>query len=444
MTELPAITTVLPGVKSQALIARDKKVVSPSLTRDYPFTMKRGRGAWVWDADDNKFLDFTCGIGVTNVGHSHPKVTAAIKAQVDEFLHMAGTDYYYEGQVALAEKLGQMTPGTMPKRVFFTNSGTEAIEGALKLARKYTGRPKALAFSGAFHGRTYGSLSLSGSKPLHKKGYEPLLPGIIHVPYGYCYRCPINLTYPGCNIDCVDFIERMVFGKLADPHEVAAVFVEPMQGEGGYVNPPLEWHSRLRHLCDKYGILLVADEVQSGMGRSGHYFMMDHYGVVPDITCVAKGIASGLPLGAIVAKAEIMNWEPGSHGTTFGGNPVSCAAALATIAVMEEEGCLANATAMGARLMAGLHHLQTEYPQIGDVRGIGLMIGAELIDPDTGAHAKALRDAVVNTAFQQGFLLLGAGNSTVRFLPPLNVTIEEIDVGLDLFASALQRETSNA
>jgi 4-aminobutyrate aminotransferase len=423
MTALPKISTSLPGLHSRALIERDERVVSPSLTRDYPFTMKRGRGAWVWDADDNKFLDFTCGIGVTNVGHAHPVVNAAIKAQVDDFLHMAGTDFYYEVQVALAEQLARITPGDMPKRVFLTNSGTEAVEGALKLARKHTGRPKVLAFSGAFHGRTYGAM--------------------FNVPYGYCYRCPVNLTYPSCNIDCVDFIERMVFGKIADPHEVAAIFVEPMQGEGGYVNPPVEWHQRLRALCDKYGILLVADEVQSGMGRSGEFFMMSHYGIVPDITCVAKGIANGLPLGAIVARADVMDWEPGSHGSTFGGNPVSCAAALATIRVMEEEGCLANTVAMGARLTAGLRQLQQEFPQIGDVRSIGLMVGAELIDPDTGAHAKTLRDTLVNHAFERGFLLLGAGSSTVRFLPPLNVTADEIDAGLDLFAAALGSVTAS-
>jgi 4-aminobutyrate aminotransferase len=344
-------------------------------------------------------------------------------------------------QVALAEKLAGITPGDMPKKVFFTNSGTEAIEGALKLARKHSGRPKVISFSGSFHGRTYGSLSLSGSKPLHRAGYEPLLPAIIHVPYGYCYRCPVNLTYPGCDIDCISFIERHVFGKFADPGEVAAIFVEPMQGEGGYVNPPVEWHHRLRALCDKYGILLVADEVQTGMGRSGHFFMMDAYGVVPDITCLAKGIANGLPLGAFVARADVMDWEAGSHGTTFGGNPVSCAAALATILVMEEEGCLANATAMGARLTAGLRQLQQEYPQIGDVRGIGLMLGAEMIEPESGKPARELRDAIVHRAYEHRLLLLGAGKSTVRFLPPLNVTAGEVDFALDLFAAALAAST---
>jgi len=393
------------------------------------------------DVDGNIFLDMTAGIAVTATGHAHPQVVAAIQAQAANLIHMSGTDFYYEPMVELAEKLACRAPFPNGAKVFFSNSGAESNEGAIKLARYYTKRSSIVAFLGAFHGRTYGSLSLSGSKPLHKAGYEPIVPGIIHVPYGYCYRCPVNLTYPTCNIDCIEFIERMVFGKIADPYEVAAIFVEPMQGEGGYVNPPVEWHHRLRALCDKYGILLVADEVQSGMGRSGHFFMMEHYGVVPDITCIAKGIANGLPLGAIVAKAEVMNWEPGSHGTTFGGNPVSCAAALATIAVMEEEGCLANATAMGRRLMAGLHQLQSEFPHIGDVRGIGLMVGAELIEPETGVHAKQLRDTVVNTAFEKGILLLGAGSSTVRFLPPLNVTAAEIDVALDLFAAALSAAT---
>ncbi|MGH2542527.1 MAG: acetyl ornithine aminotransferase family protein, partial [Ardenticatenaceae bacterium] len=398
---------------------------------------KRGRGAWVWDLDDNKFLDFTCGVGVTNVGHANERVNAAIKKQVDEFLHMAGTDFYYSLQVEIAEALARITPGSGPKKVFLTNSGTESVEAALKLARKHTGRPKAIAFIGSFHGRTYGSLSLTSSKPVQRKGFEPLLGGILHVPYGYCYRCPINLVYPECEIDCIDHIERTVF-RYTDPHEVAAIFVEPMQGEGGYILPPPGWHEKLRALCDKYGILLVADEVQSGMGRTGRFFAMEHFGVVPDITCIAKGVANGLPLGAIVTKAELMDWEAGSHANTFGGNPVACAAALETIRIIEEEGLLDNAMAMGDRLLLGLGHLAEEHPTMGDVRGLGLMVGVELIDPETGAHAKKLRDLVSDNAFHLGALFLGAGPSTLRFLPPLNVTQHEIDLALDIFAKALQ------
>ncbi|MGB0389168.1 MAG: acetyl ornithine aminotransferase family protein, partial [Ardenticatenaceae bacterium] len=411
---MPAISSELPGRKTQALIKRDAKVVSKSYTRSYPFAMQLGEGAWVWDLDGNKFLDLTCGIGVTNLGHSHPRVNTAIKQQVDHFLHMAGTDFYYQLQVELAEELARITPGDGAKRVFFTNSGTESIEAALKLARKHTGRPKVISFVGSFHGRTYGSLSLSVSKPIHRQGYEPLLSGMIHVPYGYCYRCPINLTYPQCEIDCIDYIERHVFRHLADPHEVAAIFVEPMQGEGGYVLPPLGWHGKLRALCDKYGILLVADEVQSGMGRTGKFFAMEHFGVVADITCIAKGIANGLPLGAIVAKAEVMDWKRGSHANTFGGNPVACAAAVETIRIIEEEELLDNALSMGKRLMVGLNQLAEEHPTIGDVRGLGLMVGAELIDPQSGQQAKTLRDLTVNHAYHMGALLLGAGPATLR------------------------------
>ncbi len=433
---LPEIRTELPGPKTRALLERDERVISPSYTRGYPFAMARGAGSWVWDLDDNKFLDLTSGIGVTSVGHAHPRVNEAIKQQVDKFLHMAGTDFYYELQVETAEALARITPGEGPKRVFFTNSGTESIEAALKLARKHTGRPKAISFIGAFHGRTYGAMTLSGSKGLHRADYEPLVGGIHHVPYGYCYRCPINLTYPSCDIECVDFIERTVF-HYTDPHEVAAIFVEPMQGEGGYILPPPGWHAKLRALCDKYGILLVADEVQSGMGRTGRFFAMDHFGVEPDITCIAKGVASGLPLGAIVARRDLMDWESGSHANTFGGNPVACAAALATIRVMEEEGLLENATAMGERLLLGLGKLAEEHPTIGDVRGLGLMVGAELIDPETGQHAKKLRDIAADRAFYHGALLLGAGPSTMRFIPSLAINAHEIDLALDIFAQSL-------
>ena len=434
---LPDLRTPLPGPNTRALLARDDRVVSKSYTRGYPFSMKRGEGSWVWDLDDNRFLDMTCGVGVTNLGHGHPGVLAAVRAQLERFMHMAGTDFYYEQQVRCAEELARISPTSGAQRVFLANSGTEAVEGALKLARKHTGRPRVISFFGAFHGRTYGAMSLSASKPIHRQGYEPLVPGIIHVPYGYCYRCPIHLTYPACDIDCVAWIERNIFGKLTDPQEVAAIFVEPMQGEGGYILPPEGWMQRLRALCDAHGILLVADEVQSGMGRTGRFFAIEHTGVEPDVTCIAKGIANGLPLAAIVSRAELMDWAPGSHANTFGGNPVACAAAIAVIEAIEREGLLENATAMGQRLLHALAQLAQEHPTIGDVRGIGLMVGAELIDPERGTPAVALRDQSVDLAYERGVLLLGAGPSTVRFLPPLNVTAHEIDLAVDIFADAL-------
>ncbi|MCB9127808.1 MAG: acetyl ornithine aminotransferase family protein [Ardenticatenales bacterium] len=418
----PEFKTELPGPNVRALLARDHEVISPSYTRGYPFAIDRGRGAWVWDIDDNRFLDLTAGIAVTNLGHCHPKVNAAIHEQVDKFLHMSGTDFYYRLQVETAEALARITPGDGQKLVFFTNSGTESIEAAMKLARRHTQRPKIMAFIGSFHGRTYGSMTLSSSKPIHREGFGPLVEGVHHVPYG----APIESYY--------DSLFRYV-----DPKEFAAVFVEPMQGEGGYVLPPEGWMQSLRAFCDEHGILLVADEVQSGMGRTGQFFAMDHYGVVPDITCIAKGIANGLPLGAIVAKAEVMDWPSGSHANTFGGNPVACAAAMAVIQTIEEEGLLQNALNMGDRLQTGLKQLAQEHETIKEVRGLGLMVGAEMQDPATGGHAKKLRDHITDVAYEEGLLILGAGPSTIRFLPPINVSAAEVDLSLDLFAHALNR-----
>jgi 4-aminobutyrate aminotransferase len=428
----------LPGPKAARYVARDAVVMSPSYTRSYPFVMARGEGSFVWDVDGNKFIDFTTGVGVCQTGHAHPEVVKAIQEQVAKFLHMSGTDFYYPMQIELAERLAKLTPGNMNKKVFLTNSGTESVEGALKLARYHTGRLRAISFIGAFHGRTYGSLSLSSSKALQRKGFAPLLPGITQVPYGYCYRCDYNLTYPKCDVACIDYIDTVLFKRSVPPEEVAAIFVEPIQGEGGYVVPPPGWHERLRELCDRYGILLVMDEVQSGIGRTGKWFAIEHWGVVPDIVCIAKGLASGMPLGAFVARAPLMDWLPGSHGNTFGGNPVACAAGLATIRVIEEEKLLANATRMGKRIMDRLAVMERRHRSIGNIRGKGLMIGMEFVeDRNKKTPAPKLRDAVVEQAFRRGLLLLGCGPNGVRFIPPLNVDAETVDAALEVFEAAL-------
>lgn len=437
-TMAPEIQVTLPGPRASAEVARDAELISPSYTRSYPFVMDRGEGVWAWDVDGNRFLDLTAGIAVTSVGHSHPRVVEAIREQASKFLHMSGTDFYYELQVELAERFDEISPGVAPKRTFFCNSGAESVEGAIKLAKYATGRPRVISFIGAFHGRTMGALSVTGSKPIHRGGFAPLMPGVIHVPYGYCYRCPVNLSYPACDIACLDWIETEVFRHLTPPDEVAAVIVEPIQGEGGYVVPPPGFFEKLRGICDEYGIVLIADEVQSGIARTGRWWGIEHWGVTPDIICSAKGIANGMPLGAIIAPRETMDWPPGAHASTFGGNPVSCAAALATLNVIEEEGLLENATRMGERFTAGLEELAADQDVIGDVRGKGLMVGVELIEPETGDPAPALRNKVVQECFERGVLMLGAGKNVVRFMPALNITAEEVDLGLQIFSDALR------
>ena len=417
----PVIKTQLPGPKAAALIARDARAMSPSFTRAYPFVMDRGEGCWVTDVDGNRFLDFTAGIAVVSTGHSHPKVVAAIEEQARRFLHMSGTDFYYRSEIELAERLeAKILPGT-PARVFFTNSGAEAIEGAMKLARFTTGRPSYIAFIGGFHGRTFGALSLTASKASQRRGFAPLLSSVFHAPYPAASR----------NITTDDSLKRIeeLFATVAPPESVAAVFVEPIQGEGGYLVPPGDFLPRLRELTKKHGILLVADEVQSGMGRTGKLLAIEHTGVEPDIVCLAKGIASGLPLGAFIARAEQMSWPPGSHGSTFGGNPVACAAALATLDLIEE-GLMDNAARVGAVLKDGLREIGTGHQDVSDVRGLGLMLALELKTPE-------LASRLVQSAFERGLLLLTAGTRAVRISPPLVLTEDEAATGLEIIASAL-------
>jgi len=434
---VPDIKTALPGPKAKALIDRDKTVVSPSYTRGYPLVIERGSGATVEDVDGNVFLDCAAGIAVNSTGHSHPAVVKAITDQAQKFLHMSGTDFYYEPQVRLAEELAAIAPINGGVRSFFGNSGTEAIEACLKLARYTTGRQNIIAFIGGFHGRTMGSLALTASKAIQRRGFGPLLPGVYHAPYPDRYRCPIGSSPDSCAEACIDYIEHQLFTHLVSPDEVAAIVVEPIQGEGGYVVAPPAFLQRLRDLTTKHGILLVADEVQSGMGRSGKMFAIEYSGVEPDMIAIAKGIASGLPLGVAVARGGLMAWPPGAHASTFGGNPVSCAAALATIKLLRD-GLVQNAADVGAHLMKGLAALADTHRLIGDVRGRGLMVGVELVrDRKTKERATDERDAVVTAAFARGLLVLGAGKNAVRFSPPLVLTREEADTAIRIFDEAL-------
>ena len=428
---VPDVRTALPGPNGRALLERDARFVSPSYTRVYPLVVARGSGCVIEDVDGNLFLDFTAGIAVTATGHCHPEVVAAIKDQADKLLHMSGTDFYYEPQIALAQRLAEASPGPSPKRVFFTNSGAEALEAALKLARWHTQRSRVIAFFGAFHGRTYGAMSLSGSKLVHRRGFSPLVPDIHHVPYpGACDGCPA-----GC--DLVKMIEETLFRRTAPPEEVAAIFIEPIQGEGGYRVAPPGCLPALRELCDRHGMLLVVDEVQSGMGRTGKLFAVEHWGVEPDIICSAKGIASGMPLGAIIARDSVMDWPSGSHASTFGGNPVSCRAALVTLDLLER-GYMKNAHERGEQLRAGLRELAGRHECLSDVRGLGLMTAVDVVTEGGGPDPKA-RDAIVQTAFRHGLLLLGCGETGIRFCPPLCVTAREVESCLRLLNGVLAR-----
>ncbi len=436
-TTVPLIKTALPGPRAQALIDRDRAVVSPSYTRGYPLVIERGYGAMVEDVDGNVFLDCAAGIAVNSTGHAHPDVVRAITEQAGRFLHMSGTDFFYEPQVRLAEELSAIVPIAGGSRSFFGNSGTEAIEACIKLSRYSTARQNIIAFLGGFHGRSMGSLSLTASKAVQRRGFAPLLPGVYHAPYADCYRCPLGLRASDCAAECLDFIEHQLFVHLVSPDEVAAIVVEPIQGEGGYVVPPDQFLQRLRELTKRHGILFVDDEVQSGMGRSGKMFAIEYAGVEPDMIAIAKGVASGLPLGVAVARRGLMAWPPGAHASTFGGNPVSCAAAIETIALLKQQ-LVANSADVGAHLKAGLSALADKHPLIGDVRGRGLMVGVELVrDRTTKERATDERDAVVTGCFARGLLVLGAGKNAIRFSPPLVLTREQADTAIRIFDEAL-------
>jgi 4-aminobutyrate aminotransferase len=432
-----------PGPISENLIERDKKVISSSYPRGYPFVMDHGKGVEVWDVDGKRYLDFAAGIAVNSTGHSHPEIVAAITEQAQKFIHIS-SDFYHVKWIELAEKLDEISPFHLPAISFMANSGSEAVESALKLAKYYTERSQFIGFLGGFHGRTAGSLSMTASKLIYHRYFYPLMNGVTHIPYPNPYR-PLLQMQEGENTGdaVIRYMEEVVFQKLLPPTEVAGILIEPVQGEGGYIFPPDNFLPALREICDKYGILLIADEVQSGMGRTGKWWAVDHYGVEPDIICIAKGIASGMPMGVMLAKAELMTWPNGSHGNTFGGNPLACAAALKTIELIENQ-YLENTQKMGVIALDILQKLQTHHPCIGDVRGKGLMIGVEFVQDRTSKKpAVDLRNEVVDLCFEKGLLVLGCGDSTIRITPPLCVNEQEIREGLEIFALAVKEAESH-
>ncbi len=430
----PKLGAHLPGVEARRVIAEDEALMSPSYTRGYPLVVKSGRGCRIEDVDGNEFLDFTAGIAVNSTGHCHPEVVKAIQEQAGKLLHMSGTDFYYDLMPKVAGRLSEIAPMAGPHRVYFGNSGAEAVECALKLARHHTGRQHVISFLGSFHGRTMGALSLTGSKVQQKRRFGPFVPGVTHVRYPYAYRgCSAGQqAEEAFGLGCARFIEEKLFKTTVPPEEVAAIFVEPIQGEGGYIVPPNVFLEEIRRICDRHGILMVADEIQSGVGRTGKWWAIEHTGVEPDMVCVAKGIASGMPLSAVVAKASVMDWVPGSHASTYGGNPICLAAALATLGIVEREG-LANAARVGGAAISRLKGWVDEHQCVGDVRGRGLMIGVEIVeDKATRKQAGAMRDRIVDLAFERGLLLLGCGENTIRLCPPLVVSQDETDVALDI------------
>ncbi len=433
MSSYPKIVVTPPGPKARELVKKDESLISPSYGRFYPLVVESAKGCIVKDVDGNEFIDFNSGLVCMNVGHNHPKVVAAVKNQCDRFLHYSNTDFYYREVVDLADRLAHITPGSPEKKIFFGNSGAEAIEAAIKLAKWHSHRQLFIAFISAFHGRTVGALSFTASKPTQRRSFFPLMPGVTHVPYGYCYRCPHKLTFPECHYWCVDFIDEYVLQKYIPPEDTAAILAEPIQGEGGYVVPPPEYFQRLKKIADKYGLLFIDDEVQSGMGRSGKWFAIEHWGVEPDIICTSKALASGLPLGACIAKSKVMDWVPGSHASTFGGNPLSCVAASAVIDVIKEEKLLENANKQGAYIMKRLNELKEKSEIIGDVRGKGLMIGMEIVESkESKKPAPQKVNEIMMRSWKRGINVISCGASTIRIAPPLVITKELVDSALDI------------
>jgi len=434
----PKIVVTPPGPKARGIVERDNALISPSFGRAYPLAIKSGLGSIITDVDGNEFIDMNAGLAVCSVGHRHPKVIAAIKEQVDRFLHYSYTDFYYESYLNLGETLHDLIPGDFRKKFYYGNSGAESVEAAIKLARWHSRRQGILAYIGSFHGRTMGAVSLTGSKPAQRRYFSPLVPGVEHIFYPYCYRCPFNLECPDCGFRCVSYIDDYLFHKFVPPEEVAMVVAEPIQGEGGYIVPPKGYFRELKKLLDEHGILLAMDEVQTGIGRTGKWFGIDHFDAVPDIVCMAKGIAAGLPLGVTASRADLMDWTPGSHASTFGGNPVSCAAAQAVIGVIKEEKLLENAEKQGSYIMKRLEEAMDDHPMMGDVRGAGLMVGVELVkDKGTKEPAKEETVDVMMRCFRKGVAIVNCGVSTIRMMPPLVITRDLVDASLEIFLECL-------
>ena len=435
----------LPGVKGAAVVKRTARYVSPSIARFYPLVVDSAHGSLVKDVDGNQFIDFAAGIAVLSTGSTHPKVVQAIKNQAGKFIHFSYTDFYYDNLVELSEKLLPLIPGDFAKMVYYGNSGAEAVEAAMKLTRNYTRRPIFLAHSGAFHGRTMGALSLTASKPMQRRGSLPLVPDTVHFPYPYCYRCPWKQTFPECDYYCVDYFKEQYLEKFVPVEDVAAYFFEPIQGEGGYVPAPPDYFKKMEFLR-KDGVLLVSDEIQTGVGRTGKFLGIEHYGIVPDIVTIAKGIASGLPLSATVAKAEVMeSWKPGQHASTFGANPVAVEAALATLDVVKTEHLMENAKRIGERAKKRLLEMKEKYEIVGDVRGKGLFVGVEIVkDKRTKARGEAEAKEIMDYGFHHGLLVIMAGRNTLRVIPPLNISEEEMDEGLDILEEGIAMVNSAA
>ena len=436
----PKIKVTPPGPKAKKIVERDAAVISPSFGRAYPLVVEKAEGNIVKDVDGNEFIDMNAGLAVCSVGHGHPKLKQAIKDQVDKFIHYSYTDFFYEDYVDLGEELSKVLPMQGDKKIFYGNSGAEAIEAAMKVSRWHSGRQGYLAYIGSFHGRTMGAVSLTASKPYQRRRFSPLIPGVEHIFYPYCYRCPFHLECPSCNYACVDYIDDYLFHKYVAPEEVSMLLAEPIQGEGGYVVPPDGYFKKLKKLLDQYGILFAVDEVQSGVGRTGKWFAIEHFGVEPDILCTAKGIAAGMPLGVMASKAEIQDWTPGSHASTFGGNPVSCAAALAVLDIIKTDKLLENAAVQGGYIKERLTEMMEKHSMIGDVRGKGLMVGVEIVkDKDSKEVAPKATEEIMMECFRNGLAIVNCGVNVIRWMPPLTITRDLIEPSLEIFEKALSK-----
>lgn len=437
--KVPVIKVTPPGPKARAIVERDHAHLATT-TKSAPIVIKRASGSVVEDVDGNLLIDFASGISVLNVGHAHPKVVEAISGQAKEFTHFAGTDFYYEIQAKLAERLGAITPGDGPKKVFLANSGAEANEAAIKVAKHHTKRQMFLAFLGAFHGRTQGALALTASKAKHRAGFFPTMPGVVHVPYAYCYRCPYKLTYPSCDLYCANIIEDVYLKTVAPPQDTAGIFVEPVQGEGGYIVPPPGWMDRIAKIAADHDMLLIDDEVQTGFGRTGRMWGIEHSKAVPDILTMAKSMGSGMPIGAAVFRSEMDFRESGQHSNTYGGNPIACAASLATIDVIEDEGLVARSAELGQHIAKRLDEMASRYEFIGDRRGLGMMQATEFVtDKRSKRPDPNMRDAIAKDAYEHGLILLPCGESTLRYIPALNIPKDVLDAGIDVLEACFRR-----